>query len=61
MNNSRYKARPHDEAYKYICMEISLLEQKQIFGTIGLNNILQKYDREDAIYMVKLHLDMKAA
>lgn len=46
----------YDDAYKYCCQQITMLEQKKLFGTVGLENILKKYRKEDAVNRVKDYL-----
>lgn len=46
-------AREGDEAYKYICQEITFKEQLQIFGILGYHNILKQYGRKAAVEKAK--------
>ena len=45
-----------DELYEYCCKRITFREQQIIFGTMGLKNILQKYNKEDALDLAKTYV-----
>lgn len=55
--------RPHtkhfDKLYKAICVNMTLGEQLELFGTCGLDNILKHYRKEDAIKMAEDFLERK--
>lgn len=44
------------DTYSYCCKLITLGEQKIIFGTVGLKNILKKYTKQEAVDMVQAYL-----
>ena len=56
----RHRANKYElDAYDACCRLITLGEQKIIFGTVGLKNILKKYDKIEAVNMVKEYLTSK--
>lgn len=48
-----------DSIYKVLCQDITMGEQKIIFGTVGLNNILEKYTKADAINMARAYIERR--
>ena len=46
----------YEDVYKYVCKDMTLGEQKQVFGTCGLSNILKLYTKYDAIQMARNYL-----
>lgn len=48
-----------DSIYKTLCQDITLGEQKIIFGTIGISNILEKYTKADAINMARSYIERR--
>lgn len=40
-----------DTIYSLVCQKMTLGEQKQVYGTVGLKNILKIYPKDDAINM----------
>ncbi|MBP5708357.1 MAG: hypothetical protein J6W61_01160 [Bacteroidales bacterium] len=46
----------YEDVYKYVCKDMTLGEQKQVFGTCGLNNILKLYTKDNAISMAYNYL-----
>lgn len=48
-----------DSIYTLICQEITMGEQKIIFGTVGLKNILDRYGKDDAIRMASDYIERR--
>lgn len=49
----------YEDVYKYVCKDMTLGEQKQVFGTCGLQNILKTYSKYDAIQMAKNYISRR--
>ena len=45
--------------YNNICVNMTLGEQIEVFGTCGLDNILRYYQKEDAIRMAEDYLERR--
>lgn len=48
-----------DTVYGLICQQMTLGEQKQVYGTVGLKNILNLYTKDDAINMAYNYLSRR--
>ena len=48
-----------DSIYTLICQEITMGEQKIIFGTVGLKNILDRYGKDDARRMASDYIERR--
>lgn len=52
----RPMTRQFNPLYEMLCINMTLLEQKQLFGTCGIKNILAKYPKEDALMMARNYI-----
>lgn len=48
-----------DTVYGLICQKMTLGEQKMVYGTVGLKNILKLYTKDDAINMAHNYISRR--
>lgn len=55
----RPMTRKFNPVYEALCVNMTLLEQKQLFGTCGIKNILEKYTKADAVMMAQNYIQRR--